>query len=192
MRHCRRSTSHFGYDRSGEGWVFERKKKRDKERSREGGDQSGNKRSRKEESQPLVFIRLCISSVCPCPLSPLPPPSFRWNKTSSSFAIPLSLPSTLKSSLNSLFLCFLPVSTLLTLRFHPFPPFFFSSRNAFSSFPFNTRFLRVPSACLHLGILSRFCRRARAKFVFERVPVWGYGGEKDEQRFNCWISLSNY
>ena len=68
-------------------------------------------------------------------------------------------------------LCFLPVSTLLTLRFHPFPPFFFSSRNAFSSFPFNTRFLRVPSACLHLGILSRFCRRARAKFVFERVPV---------------------
>lgn len=39
MRHCRRSTSHFGYDRSGEGWVFERKKKRDRERSREGREE---------------------------------------------------------------------------------------------------------------------------------------------------------
>lgn len=101
-------------------------------------------------------------------------------------SIPLSLPSTLKSSLNSLFLRFLPVSTLLTLRFHPFPPFFFSSRNAFSSFPFNTRFLRVPSACLHLGILSRFCRRAKAKFVFERVP--GFEGMEGRRMSNDLIA----
>lgn len=191
MRHCRRSTSHFGYDRRGKGWVFERKKEREREIGRE--DQSGNKRSRKEESQPLVFIRLCISSVCPCPLSPL-------RQAFVEIKLPLlSLypfpPSTFSSLLLLwiLFLRSLPVSPLLPLRFHLFPPsprslFPFSSRETRSLLSRLTRF-SVPSACLHLGILSRFCRRARAKFVFERVPVRGYG---DEQRFNCWISFSNY
>lgn len=190
MRHCRRSTSHFGYDRSGKGWVFERKKEREREGEIRVETRGAEKRNRNPSYlSGYVFPPSVLAAFTP-------PPSFRWNKTSSSFA---PSPSPVSSSFFSEF----SFSSFLASFSSPPPSFSSFSSLHFSLFilekrvlffPRLTRFF-VPSVCLHLGILSRFCRRAGVKFVFERVSGsrrWNGFQFGDEQRFNCWISFSNY